>query len=48
MYRHKVHCSTILGFRDTRENRVFSNGGTNLHFYGSVIVNLWRSLSTYL
>ena len=36
-YRHKVYGSTIFSFRDTRESRFFSNGGTDLHLYGSVI-----------
>ena len=37
MYTHKVHGSTIFTFRETRESMFFSNGGTNLQFYGSVI-----------
>ena len=33
MYRHRFHGSTIFSFQYIIENMIFSNGGTNLHFF---------------
>ena len=37
MYRHQFHGCTVFSFRDKDERLIFSNGGADLHIYGSVI-----------